>query len=63
MGTPFPLEEPFGEDVMRRVEEQVEEHAEEVQKERLAADDEGDPAAGDRPAEDVTFWQRLFRRR
>jgi hypothetical protein len=58
MGTPFPPQEPFGEDAIRDVDEQADEHVEEVQREHAAEEnDSGHPSS-----EGVSWWRRLFRR-
>ena len=62
MGIPFPPEEPFGEDAMRGAEERAEEHVEELRREHAAEHGEAAPEATDRPAADVPWWRRLFRR-
>ncbi|HEX9121965.1 MAG TPA: hypothetical protein VF984_01190 [Actinomycetota bacterium] len=62
MSTPFPPEEPFGEEEIHRVGEEAEEHAEEVRREHASEHDEAAGERGDRAAPDVPWWRRLFRR-
>jgi len=62
MGTPFPPLEPFEEEEIHRSEEENQEHAEEVRREHASEHDETAPEGGDRPAADVPWWRRLFRR-
>ncbi len=62
MSTPMPPEEPFEDEARHRIEEEAEEHVEEVRRERAAEHVDAQPGSTGRPASDLPWWRRLFRR-